>query len=230
MRVLVTRPIEDSARTAKALAERGFEAFCAPLFKRMALPFSWPEKADALLATSTNALRGLGKIPPHMLAVPLLAVGDATAAAAIHAGFANVRSADGNGEALAALALRTLPEGTQLTYLAGRERRDEAVQTLAASHRVITMEVYEVCAVERVPKDLRLALLAGDLDAVLHFSPRACTLFADLMAEANLTSQSEGLLHICISKAATDPRLPKTRVASRPRLDSMLDALSQTQV
>jgi uroporphyrinogen-III synthase len=228
MRVLVTRPRADAARTAKALADRGFEAFCTPLFKRAALPFVWPQQADALLATSANALRFSSKIPAHILATPLLAVGDATAAAAIHAGFANVRSADGNGEALAALALRALPERATLTYLTGRDRRDAAIQCLTARHPVTTLEVYEVRAVEHLPQDIRRALVAGELDAVLHFSPRASTLFTDLAADANLLSQAQDLLHICISQAATDPRLPKTRVASRPRLDSMLDALSQT--
>ncbi len=227
MRVLVTRPREDSARTAKALADRGFEALCVPLFKHASLPFDWPAHTDALLATSSNALRGLPEIPAQILDKPLLAVGDATAAAAIHAGFANVRSADGNGEALAALALRALPQGAQLTYLAGRDRRDEAIQALAARHVVTTIEVYEIRAVSRLPGALSQALLAGELDAALHFSPRASSQFADLLERCGLLPQAQALLHVCISAAACDPRLPKTVVATRPRLDSMLDALSQ---
>ena len=229
MRVLVTRPRDDAARTAKALADRGHEAICVSLFKRVALPFVWPEHTDALLATSANALRELGKIPAHVLAAPLLAVGDTTAAAAIHAGFTNVRSADGNGEALATLAQRALPTGTKLTYLAGRDRRDEALQALSNQHQITTLEVYEVRVVERLPKELRLALEGEQLDAALHFSPRASTLFADLMADADLLPHAQKLIHVCISQAATDARLPWSWVAERPRLDSMLHALAHAE-
>ncbi len=57
MRVLVTRPIEDADRTSEALAAAGHEALIAPLFAVAPLPHAMPADADALVATSANAIR-----------------------------------------------------------------------------------------------------------------------------------------------------------------------------
>jgi uroporphyrinogen-III synthase len=192
----------------------------------VALPFEWPAKADALLATSANALRVLGDIPAVHLRAPLLAVGDATARAAHAAGFTNIHSADGDSEALAALAMQTLPNGTDLLYLAGLDRRDETLLKLSAQHHIKTLEVYEIKTLDQLPRAISDAILKGELDAALHFSPRSAKTYADLVQKAGVFGHATHIFHICISQTARDARFENAIVAAKPRQDSMLDALA----
>jgi uroporphyrinogen-III synthase len=137
-----------------------------------------------------------------------------------------VHGAGGDGESLAGLIRLQMPAGSTLLQLAGRPRRDEALLLLRDGYRLATLETYETIAVERLPNAISEALRAGTLDAVLHFSPRAATVFLDLAIEAGLTEHAMVLIHVCISKAAADSRLTAPRIAAAPSLDAMLAALS----
>ncbi len=106
MRILVTRPEPDNARTAAALRMRGHAPVLAPLLRIE------PAAADigagpfaAALITSANAVRALAVHPARarVLALPALAVGEATAAAARDAGFVSVEAADGDAASLVRL-------------------------------------------------------------------------------------------------------------------------------
>ncbi|MDX5360970.1 MAG: uroporphyrinogen-III synthase, partial [Alphaproteobacteria bacterium] len=100
MRVLLTRPAEDAARTAEAFAARGVETLCAPLMqirRRRVAPEavrSALEGAQALLVTSANGVRALAAAT-QARGIRVLAVGPASAEAARDAGFADVLPADG---------------------------------------------------------------------------------------------------------------------------------------
>ncbi len=59
-RVLVTRPGPQAVRTARRLAELGYEPVILPLTQTVALPVdvaSLPDRIDAVAVTSANALR-----------------------------------------------------------------------------------------------------------------------------------------------------------------------------
>ncbi len=226
MRVLVTRPAEDAPRTAAALAARGHEALVAPLFEVGALKADLPTETDAILAASANAVRfaDAGALAP-LLEVPFLAVGAATAEAARQAGFSRVTVGEGDAAALARMAVARLPAGARLLQLAGRPRRDEAIRALDGRFRITVAETYETAAAKALPADVAAALSAGRIDAVMHFSPRAASVFADLAAAAGLLSAAQRMLHVFISPAAAESRLPRGRIAERPSLESMLDAL-----
>jgi uroporphyrinogen-III synthase len=226
MRVLVTRPQEDFARTAEALRKRGHQPVAAPLFVVRGLTGIVPTAADAVLATSANAVRMADAAGLQALSrVPFLAVGAQTAVAARAAGFTDVRSADGDGAALAVLVRHAVPAGATVVQLAGRPRRDEAIAALGASYRLLVIETYETVAMEDLPDGAMVALRADEVDAVLHLSPRATAVFADLATRAGLLGQAQRLLHVVISPAAADARLPRTRIAQHPTLESVIDAL-----
>src|SRR4030088_3031309 len=110
MRLLVTRPEPDNARTAAALRAKGHEVVLAPLLHIEAVAgatLGAPPWA-AILLTSANGARALASHPQRgeLLAVPVLAVGRSSADAARAAGFADVTSADGDADDLARLAAR----------------------------------------------------------------------------------------------------------------------------
>ncbi len=120
MRVLVTRPREDAARTAEALQDAGYEPMLAPLFRLQPLPFAWPAQVDAVIVTSANAVRAVEVVPEFILKAPLLAVGASTASAAVRAGFDLVRASDGDSGALAQLVRRVVKPGAHVLHLTAR--------------------------------------------------------------------------------------------------------------
>lgn len=225
MRVLITRPAEDAERTAAALTAAGHEPLIAPIMVVRGLPhlLQWP--ADALVATSANAIRH-AVLAAVNRDLPLFTVGDTTAAAAREAGFTEVRSAQGDSRDLAQLLKEKLPPGSAIAYLAGVPRQDAALQALDGLFRLRTMETYETVAVERLPEAIRQGLEAGRIDAVLHFSARSAGVFAELAARV-LASSKKKPLHVFIAKAACHTALQPARVALRPILAAMIAALEE---
>ena len=111
------RPEPGNARTAVAIEAMGREAIRLPLFAVAALPWDVPDSDgfDALLLTSANAVRHGGASLQRLRALPVLAVGDATASAARAAGFVVAETGEGG---VSALSTRV---GNRLLHLAGRE-------------------------------------------------------------------------------------------------------------
>jgi uroporphyrinogen-III synthase len=109
VKALVTRPSEDAAPLARALASRGIEALIAPLLTIVPVPNAAQALADALvgaqalLVTSANGARHLAGASTRR-ELPVFAVGDASAAAARLAGFRAVASAGGDVADLAGRA------------------------------------------------------------------------------------------------------------------------------
>lgn len=187
MRLLVTRPQPDAARTAAALAALGHETMIAPLLEAELLP----PPADllspaAVLVTSINAVRAIAAWPAARLPRdrPLLAVGDRTADAARAAGFADIRSAAGDAGALAALAGETLDPGAgPLLYpAADRPAGDLAGLLRRSGFTVIELAAYRMAPVTRLPDAVAAALESGALDGVLLYSRRTAMVFATLAA------------------------------------------------
>ena len=123
-RLLLTRPREDSVAFAHVLARHGVETLIEPL---MTIRIDEGARLDlsgaqAILLTSANGARALAAAAPDRAArqLPVLAVGCATACAARDAGFDTVTAADGDVDALAALATaRLCPDSGRLVHVAG---------------------------------------------------------------------------------------------------------------
>jgi uroporphyrinogen-III synthase len=227
MRILLTRPIDDSARTVTALEKLGHEVLVAPLFEVKPLQHQLPQKPDLLLATSANALRACKPEKfSAWLDLPFFAVGDATANTAHAYGFGNVTSAGANSIALATLIRSTASRGSRIVQLAGKPRSDAAIQALGSDYKLSTIETYETMACGHLPEVISDALKKKTIDAVMHFSPRAATTFIDLVEAADLAEIAVDLRHICISSAARDSRLNVVTIATHPTFDAMLEAIS----
>ena len=101
----------------------GIAAIAVPLFA--VVPVAWtsprqPSRFDALLVTSANAMRHGGAGLSALRALPVAAVGKASAAAACAAGFRVV--VVGTGDAGAAVDDARTAGFTSLLHLGGRER------------------------------------------------------------------------------------------------------------
>src|SRR5262245_34044162 len=120
MRILITRPQEDSALLAEKLKARGHDILIEPMLQ---IRLRQDVKIDlsgvqAVLFTSANGVRAFAAIEKRrdLLA---LAVGDTTAAAARGAGFTQVESAGGNvGDLDRLVQARLKPEGGALLHVA----------------------------------------------------------------------------------------------------------------
>src|ERR1700686_4211230 len=87
LRALVTRPRAEAESLAEALAARGIDAIIEPLLEIHYRSEPPPDLAgvQAVLCTSANAVRALARLTGER-AVPLFAVGEASAARARDAG------------------------------------------------------------------------------------------------------------------------------------------------
>ncbi len=120
--IAVLRPEPANRVTAAAIEARGRRAIRLPLFE--ARPMAWtppdPADFDALIITSTNALRHGGAGLKRLLPLPLYAVGQASAEAGRRMGF-HVAGTGGAGSA-ELLALAERAGIRRALHLAGRER------------------------------------------------------------------------------------------------------------
>ena len=135
-RLLLTRPRPDSLALAHRLKAHGVEALIEPM---MTMRLDNTARLDlsgaqAILLTSANGARALAAAAPGPEArrLPVLAVGPATAQEARDAGFESVSTAEGDVDALAALAAARLrPDAGRLVHVAGRVSTGDLVPRLS---------------------------------------------------------------------------------------------------
>ncbi len=222
LRVAITRAEPEASRTAARVEARGAAAIIAPLITIVACGYDTStEGAQAILFTSTNGVRAF----PDTRGArdrTVLTVGNATAEAAREAGFTDVRSADGDVGALAALVKRELdPAKGKLIHIAGDHvAGDLAGELGAAGFSIERRLAYASVAQQSLPKALR-----GPLDIVLFHSARAAETFIALGAP-NAAHLTAGCLSATIAAAAAAEKTPWMRIitAPRPREDDLLTA------
>jgi uroporphyrinogen-III synthase len=225
VRILVTRPAADAARSAAALRARGHDVIVAPLLTIEILCNA--ELGDgpwsAILVTSANAARAIAghKRCDELRRIPVFTVGKQTAEEFRAQGFTEVTSADGDGDDLVALIAARLKPPAPLLYLAGEDRAGDLASTLRTKNLdVTTVVVYRVATADTLPVEAAAALHGG-LDGVLHYSRRSAEAF---VAAARKSGLLEAALakptHYCLSAKVAEPLqkagAANVRVAARP--------------
>jgi uroporphyrinogen-III synthase len=231
MRVLVTRARDDALRTAATLRRMGHDPVLAPVLELRATGCPVPEGDwTALLATSAHAFPPVGPhLPQALRALPLFAVGTATAQAAREAGHATVVVGPGRAQDLAAALPASWPAGSRLLYLAGRDRGPDLEQALAARGLdVLAVAVYEAVAATALADEARHALGDGGPLAVLHYSARSATILLRLALAAGLREAVARATHACLSQAVAEPLFAAglaPLVATKPQEDALMRLL-----
>ncbi len=234
LRALVTRHRDEAGSLSAALAIRAIEALVEPL---MEIHWQAPEAFDltgvqAILCTSANGVRAVARMSGERR-VPVLAVGDATAARARAEGFDPVESAAGDVGDLARLAAARLrPQDGPLLHVAGNVVAGDLVGLLRAQGFTVERRVlYEARAAAALSPEAVDSLRAGAIAFALFFSPRTAAIFARLADVAGVAERCARVTALSIS-ASADAALAglpwhDRRIAERANQLALLDALDQ---
>ena len=242
MTILVTRPQPDNEATGASLRARGFDVLLAPMLRFEPMALLEDEDADyaAIIVTSANALRAIEpQLPGHRwLKLPLLTVGDRTAAAARRAGFSKIISAAGDSQDLRELILakargkkREFGRGP-LLYLAGADlSRDLAGELGEHGLTVVTRTTYRMVASSDLSPEVLEAIAANQVQAVLHYSARSARVFVDAVRAAGVEISALAVPQCCISaNVATVLReagASRVALASSPDENSLFVAVDR---
>jgi uroporphyrinogen-III synthase len=234
MRVLVTRPETDAAHTAALVAALGHEPVVTPLIGVRFL--SGPEidlaGAQALLATSSNGVRSLARRSRDR-SLPVFAVGSQTQHTAIGEAFTQVRSADGDSNALAKLVSATLrPADGFLVHATAREAPSTLARNLLEKGFAVRTDIlYETPEVSTLPAAAEGGIRDGTIDAVVLYSARTADVFCRRVRDAGLAKHLGNMRVFCISRASADALsgLPfmKVAIADSPNEPSLLSMLGR---
>jgi uroporphyrinogen-III synthase len=234
MRALVTRPREEAATLAAALATRDIEALVEPL---MQVHYRASEALDlagvqAILCTSANGVRAFVRASSER-GVALFAVGDATAARARAEGFTTVESAAGDVTDLVRLtAARLRPQDGVVLHVAGSVVAGELCGPLrAAGFAAETRVLYETRPAAALSPAAVDALRTEAINFALFFSPRTAAIFARLAGTAGVLECCANIAALSISAAADAaladlPWLDRC-VAERPNQAALLNLLDR---
>ena len=228
--VLVTRPEPGASATARQLRSMGFAPEVAPLLTIAPMPAALPppEALHGIVVASQHAVPPL---PWSHRGLPLFAVGEATAAVARQSGFADVRSADGDAPALAALvALSLMPGDRPLLLVAGLGQGHHLMRLLTESgFAVERREVYAAQPVDALPETARAMICGCRRGQVLLFSRETALCLSRLIQETELLAGLSTLDLAAISRPVAEAvrGLPwrSIRVAMKPTENAVLALL-----
>ena len=220
--VWVLRPEPGNAATCERLSAMGRTAVSLPLFT--VEPLAWEVPAavdyDALLLTSANAVSHAGAGLSRLSALPVYAVGEATAAAARAAGLSVSATGSGGVEGIAPLLARD--QRRRILHLTGHDFR-----ALAIDAEVTVRHVY--AAQTRADSAILPALSAAPrpADVLLH-SPRAAKRFAELVDKAGLARKDLCLYTLSHTiAAAAGPDWAAVTIAERMDEAALLSCLQK---
>lgn len=231
-RLLVTRPLEGARRFGQVAAAAGFDVTIEPMSIIEATPVSADVFAgvQAVLLTSAAAVAPLAAFGLDA-DLPVLTVGDATAAAARAAGMRAVESADGDVNALAALAAERLdPAAGPVAHAAGERRAGDLAGALAAmGFDARTVVLYRAVPATRLTPETAAALRAGEIAYAAFFSPQTARTFVSLAESSGIARNFSNATAIALSPNVGEAlgKLNWRRVltAERPNADALLRKL-----
>jgi len=184
--VLLTRPAEEAVESRRRLEAMGYQVTVSPMIETAAVTFEMPEQGRSLVVTSKNGVRhGLRQLPHREWEV--FCVGEATAEAARDEGFERVIVGSGTARGLMQELMKNsdskVPRrfsyicGTEISYNIG-----DALQQRGMDAENIT--VYATRPAVNFSPEATEALAAGSISHVLFYSPRAASVFEELIAES----------------------------------------------
>jgi uroporphyrinogen-III synthase len=236
MRVVLTRPKEDSERTAEAVRARGHDVLVAPLLRIEPVNAEVRPNWGGVIITSANAAAALAAHPARegLIKLPVFAVGKRSADAARLVGFTNITTAGGDVRDL----VRTIVEHHAdakgpLLYLAGEDRSGDLLGDLTVHGVAAELVVVYRAVAASLPMALLRALRANQVDAVLHFSRRSAESYIAGSVAMGAATVALAVRHFCLSEQVAEPLrnagAKSVAVAMRPDEAAMIELLESPQ-
>jgi uroporphyrinogen-III synthase len=232
MRLLVTRPEPDATILRAHLIGAGHEVLVEPLLHVDFHPLDPTDvaEAQALIATSRNAVRAVGRDSALALAadLPIYVVGPGTAAAAKALGMSTVIEGPRDARALTSLiAIQADINAGPLLHLAGAVRSyDLGGELRRLGFHVLEPIVYSALPAERLSEPMAGRFRRGEIDGVLLFSRETARTYARLILQAGLALEAAAAMHFCLSTNVANGLImlspPRVATATAPNLKEML--------
>ncbi|MBU2532804.1 MAG: uroporphyrinogen-III synthase [Alphaproteobacteria bacterium] len=232
MHLWLTRPIEDAGRLRAQLVGQGHEVTMEPLlrieyFRDEPIDF---EDAQALIATSKNALRALAGRPEEaaLKEIPLFVVGRGTAQAAEAMGFETVIEGPSNASALMGLIINacSINDGALIHLSAANVAYNLCEELRHLGYHVFQPILYRAVQATNLSDVLLRNIKIGRIEGVILLSGRTAEAYASIVNTPELLGPIRKLTHFCLSTAVS-ARLStlqpiNVKLSSRPNIDEML--------
>lgn len=247
-RIVITRAMTDSEELAQQLSRRGAIPLISPL-----ISFAEPEdfgpldkaidefaRFDWIILTSVRAARAVAgranelrqSVRPAGCSMRAACVGPVTAEAARHAGFSLAHVAETHNGVALAEELGSQLAGARVLL----PRSDRANPDLPVALKRHGAHVTEVIAYRTVPptesdQDSLKAMVAGEADAILFFSPSAVQHFYQAFGDGRMRAAQDMLVVTAVgqvtAKALRDAGVERIIVALDTTAASVIDALEK---
>ena len=234
--VITTRPIDDAQQDIADLKEMMITALVAPMLEIQPLTTAAKpaSSVDAIVVTSRHAPPLLDASLHHL---PCYCVGGSTANASHDAGFQNVITGGGDGQALAKVIhdhQQSADHPTKLDHVFWPSAVDTGfnIADALAAFDITTdrQPVYKAATTNHWPDDIDNAIRQGKVAAVLMHSGRAGEHFAKLMDARGLSPYRENITAIVISNRAAGlcgGGWHNIKIAATPRRSAMFVAAAE---
>jgi uroporphyrinogen-III synthase len=229
MKVLLTRPRQDSKRIAVELRKLNISSIISPVLCILLNPIEKQKHHhhQAVLLSSKHSIAGLSSLKIRK-SLPIYCVGDATSYAVSDEGFSNVYSASGDINDLTSLVRKSLisTDGSIL-YLSGLRNKGEVIDDLEClGFEIENRVVYEAKAVQSLNELAIKALAKNEIQGVFLYSPRSAEIFVKMIEKLGFQKIAMNLKVYCLSSAVADSvkelKWNKVLIARRPNNLEML--------
>ncbi|MDB9702554.1 uroporphyrinogen-III synthase [Rhodospirillales bacterium] len=227
----ITRPLEDAASLASALADLGIETIAAPLMLIEAILGSQVDLkgVQGVLFTSANGARTFA-VRSSDRDIPVYAVGDATARALKDLKFKNVTTASGDVDDLAGLVSRSCdPDNGDLVHACASVVAGDLSGILTTNgFRVVRHVLYQATAAQELPVEVIEAIRAKKVDGMIVYSPRTAHILDTLIVDAGLSTAVAEMKLFALSQNASKASTSAWHeriIAAHPCQESLLEAV-----
>ena len=232
MRIWVTRPFEDAGQLRAQLIAQGHEVILEPLLKIEHFqdePIELDD-AQALIATSRNALRSLAGRPEEVAckSMPLFVVGRGTAQAAEAMGFETIIEGPSTASALLGLILNAanINDGALVHLSAENVAYNLCEELRHLGYHVFQPILYRTIQVETLSDTLLHNIKSGRIEGVVLLSGRTAEAYANIMKSEELLGFARSITHYCLSESISS-RLSllqpiNVKSSTAPNIDEML--------
>ena len=222
MRIWVTRTTPGNARTAASLEDLGHAVLNTPVLEIRVLESDRLRHVpDGIVFTSSNGVRHHPPCP-ELFHIPVFAVGARTAEAALAAGYADVRSADGDIVDLQRMILSELPPPARLVHFGARQVAGDLKGFLRPFGYLVERRAVYASEPVAVRWLLEIRRELPSIDGILVHSPRAAERVARVLAGTGWTGRVWCISEACAFKLAGLTGI-RMHFASRPTEAALLE-------